>query len=180
MWQPQNNFTLRTHIPFNWNLSARVSGDPTPVITAVGLPPGLSLIDGTVSGTPTTLGNYYVVLTATNVAGTAQISFTITVVAADWVTLIGGVIKVRDKGTLNGYAGSVFVEFGVANNYNRWSSQNNRYEFGITQSRPRWGLISNRVDFNDLDTKLTNSSLREVQIPAGVSSYTAYFGWGFY
>ncbi|MDO5371858.1 MAG: choice-of-anchor G family protein [Corynebacterium glutamicum] len=51
----------------------------TAVVTAGGLPNGVTIANGVISGTPTTAGNYNVTVTATNDGLTANTSFTIEV-----------------------------------------------------------------------------------------------------
>lgn len=52
----------------------------TAVVTAEGLPNGVEIVDGVISGTPTVAGNYNVTVTATNDGRTASTSFNIEVV----------------------------------------------------------------------------------------------------
>src|SRR5205807_1621113 len=52
---------------FNYTITASNGGGS---FTATGLPPGITLSNGVLSGTPTAPGNYQVTLTATNAAGT--------------------------------------------------------------------------------------------------------------
>lgn len=79
--QPQGEtVTERTPItPID--LAGMVRGTPTPGITAVGnLPPGVVIVNGLLTGTPTTSGTYAVTFRATNAAGSADstsITFTV-------------------------------------------------------------------------------------------------------
>lgn len=62
---------------------ATVNTEVTPgtaVVTAEGLPNGVEIVDGVISGTPTVAGNYNVTVTATNDGRTASTSFNIEVV----------------------------------------------------------------------------------------------------
>ena len=66
-------------------VSVTITGYPTPSYTVTGtIPPGMTLTKGTskatISGTPTTVGSYPITVSATNTAGTATATFTITVV----------------------------------------------------------------------------------------------------
>ncbi|HXN39571.1 MAG TPA: putative Ig domain-containing protein [Solirubrobacteraceae bacterium] len=63
------------------------SGFPSPTITATGtLPTGVTFSGGVLSGTPTQGGVYPITFTATNSAGAASQSFTLTVDAAPVIT----------------------------------------------------------------------------------------------
>jgi hypothetical protein len=70
-------FTLGTAGSF----TVTATGVPSPAIsiTSGSLPTGLSLAGGVISGTPTEAGVYAITLTATNAAGSASQSFTLTV-----------------------------------------------------------------------------------------------------
>ncbi|MCJ0901938.1 putative Ig domain-containing protein [Rhodococcus sp. ARC_M6] len=61
-----------------------VTGNPTPTVTATGLPTGLTLSPaGVLTGTPTTTGTFPVTVTATNGVGTpATLTVTLTITAA--------------------------------------------------------------------------------------------------
>jgi hypothetical protein len=68
--------TGRVSTPFSFTISA--SNNPT-AFTAVGLPPGLSLANGIISGTPNQAGVYDVTVTASNAGGSGSSSLQITI-----------------------------------------------------------------------------------------------------
>ncbi|WP_370249480.1 beta strand repeat-containing protein [Nocardioides sp.] len=74
--------TGRVGAPFAYTPS--LTGDPAPTVTAAPLPPGLSVdpATGALSGTPTTAGTTAVTLTATNAAGSATHTVSVTIAAA--------------------------------------------------------------------------------------------------
>ncbi|NJM42573.1 MAG: hypothetical protein HC853_18435 [Anaerolineae bacterium] len=55
---------------YTFNLSA--SGDPTPTLSVLGLPSGLSLSNNAITGTPTAAGSFPITITANNGVGTAD------------------------------------------------------------------------------------------------------------
>lgn len=65
--------------PYHQVIAVTGSGDITCAISAGALPPGLSLNDCTISGTPTEAGSFAFTVTATNSAGSTERSFTLTI-----------------------------------------------------------------------------------------------------
>lgn len=63
----------------SFSFAVPVSGSSPVTLTAIGLPPGLSLVDNLITGTPTTSGAFSVSLSASNEYGSASTSFTIVV-----------------------------------------------------------------------------------------------------
>ena len=78
-WSTIPASTVDYNTAFSLNLHTYLSGAPTPTVTASGLPSGLSISNGIISGTTTDVGDHTITATATNSVGTAQTTFTITV-----------------------------------------------------------------------------------------------------
>ena len=70
----------------NINLNAYAGGSPTPTITVTGLPSGLSLANGRITGSSTVTGTHAITATATNSEGSSDTTFNI-VIAEDAVQL---------------------------------------------------------------------------------------------
>lgn len=64
---------------FSLDLKPFVSGLPTPTITATGLPEGLNLTNGIISGQSTDSGVHQITVTARNPVAVAQTTFNLTV-----------------------------------------------------------------------------------------------------
>ncbi|MFF4877536.1 ricin-type beta-trefoil lectin domain protein [Micromonospora sp. NPDC000668] len=62
-------------------LGVTYNGGPTPTVTAIGLPAGLTISGTTISGTPTTTGSYTVSVRAQSTAGVATASFVWLIIA---------------------------------------------------------------------------------------------------
>lgn len=81
VWSSISNQSLSYNGSINLDLNNFVTGDPTPTITASGLPAGLSISNGIISGSSTSPGTYPITVTATNTAGSVDSSFNIIVAA---------------------------------------------------------------------------------------------------
>jgi len=77
-WVVGNAMDTSVNLPFNYIITA--TGSPT-LYGALGLPPGLTVnaSNGLITGIPTAIGTYYVTLSASNSAGSATKSLTLTV-----------------------------------------------------------------------------------------------------
>ncbi len=64
-------------VPFNLTLTA--GGSPPTTFSATGLPPGLTLNNSVISGTPTAIGSSTVTITATNAGGSQQTTLKINI-----------------------------------------------------------------------------------------------------
>ena len=79
------------------SITISATGEPTPTITAVGLPVGISLSDGVLSGKSTEIGTHTVTITATNSEGSDTETFDITVTGlAPTITAISDVSAAYD------------------------------------------------------------------------------------
>ena len=82
------NQSLSYNANANININAYVSGDSPITITASGLPSGLSIGRGFITGQSTASGTHTVTVTATNSGGTDSRTFTITIatvsITAQW------------------------------------------------------------------------------------------------
>jgi Putative Ig domain len=76
------------------------AGFPLPVLRAVGLPKGVTLVGGELQGTPTTAGTYAVTITAKSKAGTTTQPFTFSVVDAGSIQLDEPTAITEDNGFL--------------------------------------------------------------------------------
>lgn len=73
------------------NVPVSATGNPYPTLSAAGLPPGLTLSAGALTGTPTAAGTYDVTLTASNGAGPDDVKTLKVVIEAPWVvTTVAG------------------------------------------------------------------------------------------
>lgn len=74
-----SNQTVNLGTPYTLDTATYATGADL-TFSATNLPPGLSIAsNGVISGTPTTVGSYTVILTATNSAGSANAQYTLTV-----------------------------------------------------------------------------------------------------
>lgn len=71
-----------------YSFALEATGYPAPVLTIAGeLPPGLTLEDGVIAGSPTRAGDYEVTITATSAAGVADVDYTLRVAVGAPVTV---------------------------------------------------------------------------------------------
>lgn len=104
------NQSLSYNANANININSYVSGDSPITITASGLPSGLSIGRGVITGQSTASGTHTVTVTATNSGGTDSRTFTITIatvrITAQWSVERGSGsvvynITVRTNGRVN-------------------------------------------------------------------------------
>ena len=81
VWRAIGNRSVGYNANVNLNLNDFVTGDPTPTITVSGLPSGVSASNGVISGKSTVTGTRTITVTATNLIGSAQTTFSLTVKA---------------------------------------------------------------------------------------------------
>lgn len=84
-------------------LSVPVSGSAPITLTATGLPPGLTLVDNVIAGTPTTGGTFPISLSASNPYGSASTSFVIVVSAFSSVLKVSAAELVFDNDSSSDY-----------------------------------------------------------------------------
>ena len=78
VWSSISNQTINFNTNFSLDLNDFVSGTPTPTITVSGLPSGITASNGVISGNLTQRINRIITATATNVAGSTETTFRLT------------------------------------------------------------------------------------------------------
>jgi PKD repeat protein len=104
-----NPLTAAGTVASGFNFAVVATGSPTSY-SATGLPPGLSLntATGAITGTPTTSGTYFVVLTATNASGTGTSTLALTVAPITVAPII------TSPSTAPGTVGAPFLTYLIA------------------------------------------------------------------